>query len=273
MGTRTGGKSGSNVSSIGTRTSLVSNSGVGSTGVKRSGSTVGSMGDKGSLRTGTSSRLLAPTASSLAKAQGSVRLSAAHSQEHIHGRSPGLASVAEQRSRPTNAEASSSKPALDQITNSPRPAGTPLHSPRPGPIFSKPLTAPGSSIPTPVRNQTFGAAASTLADTKPLVLAPKPKALAGRKPRISRSKVIARLASQRAAPSAEAAAGRTRSSMGAAVRQSAGRKSGGGRRSGGAEVLMSAKKRARQSEYARRRSRAGAGSAIGLGGGAMNIDS
>lgn len=89
-----------------------------------------------------------------------------------------------------------------------------------------------------------------------------------RKPRISRSKVIAKLASQRAAASAVGArrvsasrfsvggAGRVRSSMGTAKAQ---RKSvAGGRRSHAeeADILMSAKKRARQSEYMRRKSRA-----------------
>ncbi|KAI6126648.1 hypothetical protein F5141DRAFT_998079 [Pisolithus sp. B1] len=91
---------------------------------------------------------------------------------------------------------------------------------------------------------------------------PKPKVLPGRKPRISRSKVIARLASQRAAEAttftagASASRGKTRSSIGAGVSGKT-RLSRGGAKSG--DVLMSAKKRVRQSEYARRRSQATGG--------------
>ena len=52
-----------------------------------------------------------------------------------------------------------------------------------------------------------------------------------------------------------------RSSMGAAPRRSIGGQRAG---SGGSDVLMSAKKKARQSEYIRRKSRIAAGSAVGL---------
>jgi hypothetical protein len=101
------------------------------------------------------------------------------------------------------------------------------------------------------------------------------RSLTGRKPRISRSKVIARLASQRAASgngnglnatcessgaklaprASNDTSGRTRSSLGVKVSRAS---YGGGtksRASGGGSVLLSAKKRARQSEYARRRSK------------------
>ena len=94
--------------------------------------------------------------------------------------------------------------------------------------------------------------------------------LPGRKPRISRSKVIAKLASQRAASGSSmsnAASGRTRSSMGAGKRQSV---AGAKMARTGDGIMVSAKKRARQSEYARRRSRA---APVGsLRGGAMGVD-
>jgi len=117
----------------------------------------------------------------------------------------------------------------------------------------------------------------------------------GRKPRISRSKVIAKLASQRAAaatgsssstarPSGSGLGPTLRPSLGGAgvraPRKSSGLRSGGARRSyagdvggGGktreAAVLLSAKKRARQSEYARRRS--GKVGGMSLGAGAVSL--
>jgi hypothetical protein len=98
---------------------------------------------------------------------------------------------------------------------------------------------------------------------------PKPKTLIARKPRISRSKVVAKLGQQRSVSgssraSAGSAGGRTRSSIGAAPRQSMGAVKSQRVVSGGSDVLMSAKKRARQSEYMRRKSRIGGGSAVGL---------
>jgi hypothetical protein len=83
----------------------------------------------------------------------------------------------------------------------------------------------------------------------------KTKSLSRRKPRISRSKVISRLASQRAAMNlgggvgSVGAGGRLRSSLGLMKQSLAGKR--------GSDVMLSAKKRARQSEYVRRRSRAG----------------
>lgn len=122
----------------------------------------------------------------------------------------------------------------------------------------------------------------------------KGQLLSARKPRISRSRIIAKLGAQRAAATATATAtssssrlssssrptvatatgskiprasggavraSRVRSSMGTATRRSyAGAKSAGR----GSDVLMSAKKHVRQSEFVRRRSRMTGGSAVGV---------
>ncbi|KAF8268335.1 hypothetical protein EI94DRAFT_1800569 [Lactarius quietus] len=223
------------------------------------------------------SRLFAPTASSLAKT-----------------RSP---TVAKSRTSSIVAQRAKTPPhnsALDAITNSPR--GGSAHASK---IFSTPLMA----VPPPVRPTSLAAAAAALAASA----SPERKQVTGgqkqqqqqqqqqsqaRKPRISRSRIIAKLGAQRAAaaassstiPSAKSlssrsAAGgtskiparvsaggaartlRVRSSMGTAARRSyAGAKSA----SRGSDVLMSAKKHVRQSEYIRRRSRL-AGSAVGVG--------
>ncbi|RXW23197.1 hypothetical protein EST38_g2632 [Candolleomyces aberdarensis] len=147
-------------------------------------------------------------------------------------------------------------------------------SPIRGKIFSTPLGMP-SGIPTPVVTKKSsvppnatddGAKAPAAATTG--AGATRQRSLNGRKPRISRSKVIARLASQRAASGSSSKSGstvassitpkpsgKTRSSLGAKVKRSS---LGGAklRASGGGDALMSAKKRARQSEYhMRRRSR------------------
>lgn len=209
---------------------------------------------------------------------------------HTHTRVPSLASVAENHASGSN----NVKSALDQITNTPSDI---LQSPQlgEGRIF-KPLavTSP-SAIPTAIRtNPTFTTASpmptSDMVMKPPVPLAPKPKLLPGRKPRISRSKVIARLASQRAAshsstsiasgsslvpgamsPPAGPSGGRVRSSLGAKRESYGGVKARKGSATG--DVLMSAKKRARQSEYARRRSRV-AGPSLGLavGANAMDVD-
>lgn len=94
---------------------------------------------------------------------------------------------------------------------------------------------------------------------------PKPKALVARKPRISRSKVIAKVGQQRSVSNSSRAGpstGRLRSSMSAAPRRSMGTGKGQRVDSGASDVLMSAKKAARQSEYIRRKSRIG--SAFGV---------
>ncbi|GLB39926.1 hypothetical protein LshimejAT787_0704360 [Lyophyllum shimeji] len=227
VGTGTSSKTGSAVSSIGTRSSLTSSNkvsslgGVGSMGAKKLSTGVagrsstasaagsGSSSSRLSSRL-SSSRLLAPTASSLAKARPSAS-----------GSGSSLKTVAE-----TSAgQKSQSGEALGTITNdagavakSPQPL-----SPRPGGIFSRPLTMP-SGIPTPVKkrpgapptlssadgaeNQDGGHAedvkdvslASTSTTTAGVGVPPaRQRSITGRKPRISRSKVIAKLASQRAA--------------------------------------------------------------------------
>ncbi|KAJ7594267.1 hypothetical protein C8J56DRAFT_926329 [Mycena floridula] len=189
MGTRTSSGTSSAVSSMGARTSLATTA-------------------EGSRKSSTSSsRLLAPTASSLAK---------------------------------TGQKGGPSK-------------GKPLESVlEPRPIFSKPLVVPlGSGIPSPIRT----AQTVTIAPVSEDNAAPTRQRTMGRKPRISRSKVIAKLASQRAASGPRPSigtngAGKIRSSMGANAAQ---RKSFAS--AGGSGLLMSAKKRARQSEYSRRKSR------------------
>ncbi|KAG1854660.1 hypothetical protein C8R48DRAFT_721010 [Suillus tomentosus] len=136
-----------------------------------------------------------------------------------------------------------------------------------GQIFSQPLApiSPSSNPSGAPPRMSLAAAAVTLATAKPPI-PPKPKVMPGRRPRISRGKVIAKLASQReaqqagasaiprprvGASSSHASAGmpRIRSSMGTNVGQSHGVAKVSG------DVLMSAKKRTRRSEYARRRSR------------------
>ena len=98
---------------------------------------------------------------------------------------------------------------------------------------------------------------------------PKPQALVARKPRISRSRVIAQLGAQRSAaskvlagstPGRPSGSGRVRSSMGAgASRRSFAGVKAAARSSTGSE--LAAKKRVRQSEIAaRRKNRAVVGS-------------
>ncbi|EIN14566.1 hypothetical protein PUNSTDRAFT_140827 [Punctularia strigosozonata HHB-11173 SS5] len=218
------------------------------------------------------SRLLAPTASSLAKMQSAVRPS-------TH------ASASGSTSRLTG-----TKQALEPITNAaePRP---------PGVIFSKPismsaaaLTSPTTKIPSPVgkslahRAEDAGVSNGSENLGPSLVRSPQPRAAGPiRKPRISRSKVIAKLGAQRSTnppgPSTRPSGGkssgtRTRSSMGAAVadRKSlggAGRVSASGADNG---VALSAKKKARQSEYARRRSQAAPRATIDATSTEMAID-
>ncbi|KAJ3746402.1 hypothetical protein DFH05DRAFT_1394002 [Lentinula detonsa] len=206
-------------------------------------SRVSSLGTRGSLNptstSSTSSRLLAPTASSLAKTAGINRLKSG------------------------NLNVPSEKP----VVSSPSSSGAPAK------IFSKALVVPlGSGLPSPVR--------SGSSQTVARGVAVKQRSLSGRRPRISRSKVIAKLASQRAAsgsgppastnytgPSAVGLAAK-RSSLGVGVHKAPRKSMGGARRShvgvsgtrnSEASIMLSARKRARQSEYARRRSRATGG--------------
>ncbi|KAG5337180.1 hypothetical protein C0989_010361 [Termitomyces sp. Mn162] len=266
------GTSSQGISTLGTRSSFVSTSRSSSSG------TVGSMGSKrmlgshssnaasatatvnpGSSRLPSfrlsSSRLLAPTASSLAKATAN--------KSSVSGLKPSLRSTAEGSSAQIQKAQSSASETLNMITNSPRKPGEPW-SPRPKRIFSKPLVM-NSRIPTPTKKPppTTSPETSKEVDTAMMGLAPnRQRSLSGRKPRISRSKVIARLASQRAASASRpglsrtpgAKAGRTRSSLGVKAQRSS--YSGKSMSVKGPEesVLMSAKKRVRQGEYARRKS-------------------
>ncbi|KAF8810327.1 hypothetical protein BYT27DRAFT_7161990 [Phlegmacium glaucopus] len=264
------------VSSIGTRissTRMSSTGAISSVGSKKAlgGASVTSRtSSTGSSRLSSmTSRLFAPTASSLAKG----------SRPSPGG--GGLKAVSEDRQHPP----------LGMITNSSALHSPEISSPNSRQIFSKPLLLPQQSgIPTPVKNQRIASNDSmTLARTNSIQ-----RSLTGRKPRISRSKVIARLASQRAAngsgsgngkgplgntsgglaprASNDTASGRTRSSLGAKISRAS---YGGGTRSrasGGGNVLMSAKKRARQSEYARRKSRVVAPLVLDRDRGSMDVD-
>ncbi|KAG6853520.1 hypothetical protein C0991_003515 [Blastosporella zonata] len=282
-------KSSTGVSSLGTRSSLASRSSSGavsSMGSKklltgtgsRSSITASASGASTSSRfSSTSSRLLAPTASSLAKA---TRPSVSGSKSSLRN----VTGAGMQIQKSPSGEGDT----LEAITNSPRTPGEPW-SPRTGGIFSKPLAMP-SRIPTPVKKRPMTSergisaeeqtASTDAAEMVTGVPPTRQRSLNGKKPRISRSKVIAKLASQRAAgarglappggtPGAKA--GRTRSSLGVKAQRS----SFGGKpiSAKGDGVAMSAKKRARQSEYARRKSRVvpidlGAGGS----GSAMDID-
>ncbi|KAH9026279.1 hypothetical protein EDB83DRAFT_2230440 [Lactarius deliciosus] len=208
-----------------------------------------------SRRATATSRLFAPTASSLAK----MRSPAATT----------TGAVAKSRTSSIVAQRAKTPPrnsALDAITNSPR-GGSGNPNSAAGKIFSTPLLA----VPPPVRPTSLAAAAAAVmaasgdGPLSPGRASPAKAATGGqlhaRKPRISRSRIIAKLGAQRAAAAAAGAVRtpRARSSMGAAARRSyAGAKSA----SRGSDVLMSAKKHVRQSEYIRRRSRL-AGSAVG----------
>lgn len=240
--------------------------GVGGTGTSRvstttasttSSSKISSLGTRGSLHAvaSTSSRLLAPTASSLAKTAGVNRL-----------KSPTL-------NVPTDK--------LPDLPSTPTTPGA-------GKIFSKPLVVPmGSGLPSPVRS---GSSQTIIQPTG----VTRQRSAASRKPRISRSKVIAKLASQRSASgpgsgpltsagldtagSSAVGLAAKRSSLGVGVHKAPRKSVGGARRShvgvsgarsSEASVLLSAKKRARQSEYARRKSRVGPGAS---GSVAMEVD-
>lgn len=221
------------VSSMGSKTSL--------TGTLR-GTTIGTVRARVST-------LTAPTASSLAKT----------SRLPVPSFSP---LQVKDRVNEKGKEQEKEADAMAHVVNSPM---VPRSQ---GRIFSQPLApiSPSSKPSGAPPRMSLAAAAVTLATAKPPI-PPKPKVMLGRRPRISRGKVIAKLASQReaqqagasaiprprvGASSSHASAGmpRIRSSMGTNVGQSHGVAKVGG------DVLMSAKKRTRRSEYARRRSRA-----------------
>lgn len=183
-------------------------------------------------RSSVNSRLTAPTASSLAK----------------HSRN--LSSATLTSSSSLNAQGSSKSRQTRHVTQH---------------IFSEPLIGIGSPSRAvlPDENKSIGMAASTIPihTTRPLILntpalekttkpfdlpASSSKPIPGRRPRISRSKVIAKLASQRAGAvtGSSKITGKTRSSVGGLRRPSHGNE----------PVSLALKKRARQSEYARRQS-------------------
>ncbi|KAG6849626.1 hypothetical protein H0H93_006835 [Arthromyces matolae] len=198
-----------------------------------------------SSRSSSSSRLLAPTASSLAK---SNRPSVTGSKFNLKSIAEGAASSGSQKPRSNNGESFA-------------------FSPRANKIFSKPLNVP-SGIPVPVKKRTPSeqSGGAEKGDHQEMEAgAPKGRSLNGRKPRISRSKVIAKLASQREATASRsrvappggtpsAKTGRTRSSLGVTAQRSSYAGKSGGAKDLNDKVLMSAKKRVRQSEYARRKS-------------------
>ncbi|CCM05493.1 uncharacterized protein FIBRA_07714 [Fibroporia radiculosa] len=280
VGTRTSLATGSRtaVSSIGTRKSTTNAS---ATGTANSRMTIGdgqdaenssNVANSLNVRKRTSS-LMAPTASSLAKTTNGVKPAG------TAGRLSALPVVAEQPTKLVKSKrysvmpSTATKGALDPTANS-------LRSPPPSRIFADPLTtttfSSPSSLPTPARlKPSLDAVATAIMGTSSgipkLAVPPKPKALIARKPRISRSRVIAKLGAQRAtgqptplAPSVVPAS-RTRSSMGA--RKSLGGVRGGRSSTGGEAVKTAAKRRARQSEYARRRSRVVAADRKSAGGG------
>ncbi|GJE93483.1 hypothetical protein PsYK624_096420 [Phanerochaete sordida] len=202
----------------------------------------------------TISTLLAPTASSLAKRAAATSSGAGPS------RATPLASPGEAT--------------LQQITNNsktPRPLPT---APR-TPVFGSP-DAPSSPTAHLAADEnqgmSLGAGAHELLgsggdqegegdgdgeDGAPLV-PPKPRSLIARKPRISRTKVMARVGQQRSvsAASSTTATPRTRSSVGATPRRSAGvTKNPRGPSGAGVDIMM--KKRVRKSEIAQRQSNIG----------------
>ncbi|KAF8909670.1 hypothetical protein CPB84DRAFT_1743704 [Gymnopilus junonius] len=312
----------SGVSSIGTRLSRTSAfttssnvSGVGSMGVKSGGggeSRTGMTGTRSSSRfSSTASRLLAPTASSLAKMAARAGGGGDHHTANSNSNSNSGANInaAKRALSPiTNSPAVYSSLANARRINSPAPSAT--FSPKQ--IFSKPLTLGSTSpsgipVPTPLKRRGHirgGSQSSTASNGS---------AGMQREPRRRRSKVIAKLASQRErgtansnrvasgsslasnvsagttattstatstiAPKAGRAfasgGGKTRSSLGAKVARPHARASyAGSDKRLGVSVLMSAKKRARRSEYARRKSQR-ASSAAGkasLGSGEDRMD-
>ncbi|KAG1742973.1 hypothetical protein EDD22DRAFT_958849 [Suillus occidentalis] len=221
------------VSSMGSKTSLANT-------VK--GATIGTARAR-------SSTLMAPTASSLAKT----------SRLPVPSFSPFRVKDK------VNEKGKEQEKETDTVENV---ANSPMVPRSQGRIFSQPLISPSSKLSEPQPQMSLAAAAVTLATVKPPI-PPKPKVMPGRRPRISRGKVIAKLASQREAQHAGASA-IPRPRVGASsshasisvprVRSSMGTNLGKGRQSHSVakvdgDVLMSAKKRTRRSEYVRRRSR------------------
>ncbi|KAH9931534.1 uncharacterized protein B0H18DRAFT_1208857 [Fomitopsis serialis] len=205
-------------SSVGTRRSLLTTSAAGTvTSTRASTSSAQGSRDRDSIPRSRTSSLLAPTASSLAKAVGKGDTGTA-------SRLSTLPAVAEQPVK----RAERRSPYFTNHSHTPRVSHCRCD------CIGEPVCIP-TAVP------------------------PKPKGLIAKKPRISRTRVIAKVGAQRdttqpAAPSVLAPAPRMRSSMG--VRKSLGGVKSGRASAGGEAAKLAAKKRARQSEYARRRSRA-----------------
>ncbi|KAF8584616.1 hypothetical protein K439DRAFT_1660687 [Ramaria rubella] len=247
--TSTGGTLGTrNSSSTGTGSSRGAAS-TSSIGVKKpavSSSIRSSDAGSGSTNTGVRKRtstLFAPTASSLAKMQSNVRPpslsgAAAALPGSINTGSKALAKVAE--------------------------AESPVRSAIPSFTFTSPLPVGGVSTPSRATGSIFTSGIPTVspshAHAPPSVTAaPKPRVLSQRRPRISRSRVIAKVGAQRAASGSSLAstssgrrslnAPKTRGSLGVRV-------SGiGGKGIARDAAAQSARKKLRQSEILRRRSK------------------
>ncbi|KAF8635654.1 hypothetical protein AX15_000285 [Amanita polypyramis BW_CC] len=241
------------VSSMGARGSLANKSAVGSLGVKKEV-------ERGQVSS-SSSRLHAPTASSLAKINSRVSTP-----------TPGAKELPSDIKQVSGTSSDRMQNALSSITNNSGYDTAATLRVRSPPTVGKPfgkllkVASPSSSSIATMENEPKVDIHTALNATKPVL--ERQRTLSGKKPRISRSKVISRLASQRAntvkndgKPSAgvrrASASGKTRSSLDMRSKP-VGRFSHTGLRVNGSgnELLMSAKKRARQSEYyARRRSR------------------
>ena len=267
----TDGTANSRVSNVSSNGSIGIGRATGSTGMKR-----------------TSSTLLAPTASSLAKA----RASSSDSGSKRTSLTTGMGVTQQKRiSRGVTWPVQTQKPALEPITNvntkgegsSGAGGGSGASSKK---IFDQPLTTDTfsnpSKIPAPKTRTASSSTTSTKEDIAPINGKPTPskgvprrmanaksRSLAPRKPRISRSQVIARLGEKRAAaaaatssttgikprppPSATPKRVNTDFGKGGRVRSSLSRQSYGGvnlkGRGSGVDAMLSAKKRVRASEY------------------------
>ncbi|KAF9652550.1 hypothetical protein BDM02DRAFT_3109092 [Thelephora ganbajun] len=283
----TDGTANSRVSNASSNSSIGTGRATGSTGVKRSSST-----------------LLAPTASSLAKSRpsssdtGSKRTSFTSGTGITQQKRTSLLAAKEREKRASKVVTSpvlAPKPALEPITNVNTKGessskigegnGASLKK-----IFDRPLTTDTfsnpSKIPIPASKTHTRTTSSSSSTTNKEDIAPtngkptpttgmprraanvKGRGFAPRKPRISRSQVIARLGEKRAAAAAASSSTNTSTrpqpsvmpkrmsadlGKGGRVRSSLGRQSYGGvnskGRGSGVDVMLNAKKRARASEY------------------------
>ncbi|KIL68386.1 hypothetical protein M378DRAFT_99834 [Amanita muscaria Koide BX008] len=205
------------------------------------------------------SRLHAPTASSLAKMGGRTSVSATSSLRESK-QNVGTSMIKKETALSS---------IINNVAHEEIAAQGPMSPPVSGQIFSKPLTPYAVGSAGTVDGECHNSNVASASTSKhPLQ---RQRTLSGRKPRISRSKVISRLASQRASATKSndpairrsSATGkplstpRTRSSLSAKVKKPVGRSSHTGvGLTNASDLLMSARMRARQSEYqARRQSR------------------